>query len=326
MRVAVIGATGHIGTYLIPRLVDAGHDVVAVSRGVRKPYHDSVAWQSIRHEIIDREAAEADGSFGNTIASFAPDAVVDLICFDVASATQLVDALRGRVKHLLHCGTLWVHGIPSSRPYDETTARRPFGQYGVMKEQVERYLLRAARDGFPVSVLHPGHITGPGWAPVNPAGNLDTAIFERLAQGATVMLPDSGLATLQHVHADDVALAFELAIAQPDAAIGEAFHVAAREPVTMREYAGAVASWFGRDATLGFLPWEQWRMTVTERAAAITHDHMLHSPHASIARAQSRLGFVPRFTALAAVRDALTEVLDGSGRNLTREPQAFRNG
>ena len=32
-RVVVIGATGHIGTYLVPRLVMAGHDVVAVSRG-----------------------------------------------------------------------------------------------------------------------------------------------------------------------------------------------------------------------------------------------------------------------------------------------------
>ncbi|MFD2357599.1 NAD-dependent epimerase/dehydratase family protein [Nonomuraea ferruginea] len=38
MRVVVIGASGHIGTYLVPRLVEAGHDVVAVSRGTRRPY------------------------------------------------------------------------------------------------------------------------------------------------------------------------------------------------------------------------------------------------------------------------------------------------
>jgi len=29
MRMVVIGATGHIGTYLVPRLVAAGHEVVA---------------------------------------------------------------------------------------------------------------------------------------------------------------------------------------------------------------------------------------------------------------------------------------------------------
>ncbi len=32
MKVIVIGGTGHIGTYLIPRLVKAGHDVICVSR------------------------------------------------------------------------------------------------------------------------------------------------------------------------------------------------------------------------------------------------------------------------------------------------------
>jgi nucleoside-diphosphate-sugar epimerase len=31
-RVVVIGATGHIGTYLVPRLVDGGHEVIAVTQ------------------------------------------------------------------------------------------------------------------------------------------------------------------------------------------------------------------------------------------------------------------------------------------------------
>ena len=34
MRVAVIGGTGHIGSYLTPMLVEAGHSVTCVSRGV----------------------------------------------------------------------------------------------------------------------------------------------------------------------------------------------------------------------------------------------------------------------------------------------------
>jgi nucleoside-diphosphate-sugar epimerase len=35
-RVVVIGATGHIGSYLVPRLVRAGHQVTALSRGTRE--------------------------------------------------------------------------------------------------------------------------------------------------------------------------------------------------------------------------------------------------------------------------------------------------
>ena len=41
MRVAVIGGTGHIGTYLVPRLVEAGHQVVSISRSLREPYRCS---------------------------------------------------------------------------------------------------------------------------------------------------------------------------------------------------------------------------------------------------------------------------------------------
>ncbi len=46
-RVVVIGATGHIGTYLVPRLVDAGHEVTAISRGTRGPYQASPQWAAV---------------------------------------------------------------------------------------------------------------------------------------------------------------------------------------------------------------------------------------------------------------------------------------
>ena len=55
-RVVVIGATGHIGTYLIPRLVDGGHEVIAVSRGNRGPYRASPQWDAVTTVTADREA------------------------------------------------------------------------------------------------------------------------------------------------------------------------------------------------------------------------------------------------------------------------------
>jgi len=305
LRIVIIGATGHIGTWLVPRLVEDGHEVVAVSRGVRQPYHDAPAWQAVARVTLDRTAGERDGSFGGAIAALRGEVVVDLTCFTPDSATHLMNALRGRVGLFVHCGTLWVHGVPRTRPYDETAPREPFGEYGIRKAQVERLLLEAAATGFPATVLHPGHITGPGWAPINPAGHLDTRVFDTLALGEVLVLPDDGLATLQHVHADDVAQAFGRAIATGAAAIGEAFHVAAAEPVTMRAYAEAAASWFRRDARLAYLPWEAWRLMVSERDAALTRDHMLHSPHASIEKARAVLGFEPRYSVIEATRDAV---------------------
>lgn len=312
MRVTVIGATGHIGTWLVPRLVRQGHEVVAISRGRREPYQRFPEWESARRVAIDREAAERSGSFGGRIADLQPDVVIDLMCFDRDSAAHLVDAVRDRVEHFIHCGTLWVHGVPRSRPYDETAPREPFGDYGIKKAEIEKFLLSESNGGFPATVLHPGHITGPGWNPINPAGNLDTRIFDNLARGRTVTLPDDGLATLQHVHADDVAQAFALTVDQPAKAIGESFHVASREPVTMLSYAESVASWSGRKANVAFLPWDEWKATVSERDAALTRDHMLHSPCASIEKARRVLGFEPRYTAVEAVRDALATQLQGT--------------
>lgn len=308
MRTVIIGATGHIGSWLVPRLVHNGHKVVAVSRGEHRPYHDAPEWQSVEQVTLDRAAGERDGSFGRAIAALKGDAVVDLICFTRESASHLVDVLSGRVGVFVHCGTLWVHGIPRKRPYDETASREPVGEYGIRKAAIERFLLDAATGGFPAVVLHPGHITGPGWPPINPAGHLDTCVFDALAQGQPVVLPGDGSATLQHVHADDVAQAFALALAHPERAIGEAFHVAAAEPVTMRAYAEAAAAWFGQRAHMEFLPWEEWRRTVSERDAAITRDHILHSPHASIQKARAALAFAPRYSAIAAAREAVASM------------------
>ena len=58
-RVVVIGATGHIGTYLVPRLVRGGHEVIAMSRGTRDPYQASPQWGSVTRIAVDRD--EEDG-------------------------------------------------------------------------------------------------------------------------------------------------------------------------------------------------------------------------------------------------------------------------
>jgi len=64
-------------------------------------------------------------------------------------------------------------------------------------------------------VLHPGHISGPGWPVITPAGNLDPGVWTRLATGRPLALPDHGLGVLHHVHADDMAQAFERALFAP---------------------------------------------------------------------------------------------------------------
>lgn len=311
MRVIVIGGTGHIGSYLVPRLVRAGHEVVALSRGQREPYHPDAAWQSVEQQALDRTAEEAAGTFGKRVRDLDADVVIDLIAFTLDSTTALVDALRGNVQHFLHCGTIWVHGPSAVVPTTETQPRRPFGEYGIQKAAIEAYLLaQSRRAGFPATVLHPGHIVGPGWAPLNPSGHFDTAVWGKLARGEEIALPNLGLETVHHVHADDVALAFMCAIANWGAAVGESFHVVSPAAVTLRGYAEAMAAWFGQPANLRFVPWEQLRAEVEPNQANAIYDHIAHSPNCSIAKAQRLIDYQPRYSSLEAVAEAVTWLRD----------------
>ena len=173
-RVVVVGATGHVGTYLVPRLVRAGHEVVALSRGEREPYQPAPEWGSVHRITADREAPD----FAAQVAAYEADAVIDMICFTAASAQRLVDALRPTRLLLVHCGTIWVHGPAARVPVTEDEPRTAYGEYGTGKAEIEALLQRETiAGGVPSVVLHPGHISGPGWQVITPAGNL-TELFQ----------------------------------------------------------------------------------------------------------------------------------------------------
>ncbi len=231
-RVVVVGATGHIGTYLVPRLVRGGHEVIAMSRGVASPYVQSPEWASVTTVPVE---------------------------------------------------------------------------YGTGKAEIEALLHRETRaGGVPAIVLHPGHISGPGWPVINPAGNLDATVWTRLATGQPLALPDHGLGVLNHVHADDVAQAFERALSAPPAAAGASFHVVAAQAMTLRGLAAGVAAWFGREPVLEFVDWAEFGRQAGPEHAEATREHTFRGIAASIDRAGQTLGYAPRFSSLEALYEALT--------------------
>jgi nucleoside-diphosphate-sugar epimerase len=316
MRVVVIGGTGHTGTYLIPRLIEAGHEVALISRN-RRPHYEPegpfgrAAWGRVQWVGIDRAKAEAAGEFGISVAAIKPDVVIDMICYQPESARHLVEALRGRIQLLIHCGSIWASGASLHAPSTEDEPKRPIGDYGRRKAAIEEYLLgEARRAGFPVTILRPGHMVGRGWVPVNPAANFNPQIYSDLAKGNGLCLPNLGLETLHHVHADDVAQAFMQALAHWNGAAGEAFNVTSVSALTLRGYAEAVAEWFGKPAQLSFLAWDEWKKTVSEEDSAATWDHIRHSSCCSIEKARRVIGYQPRYTSLEAIKESLTWLIE----------------
>ncbi|WP_199043956.1 NAD-dependent epimerase/dehydratase family protein [Glycomyces salinus] len=311
MRIVVVGGSGHIGTFLVPRLVRAGHEVVNISRGKRAAYTDAPEWRQVEQVEADRERQDAEGVFGDTVARLRPDAVVDLVCFTLESAAALVERLRGETGHLLHCGSVWRSGPSREVPIAEGEETEPVGEYGVQKDRIARMLKgETAGGGLVTTSLHPGHIVGPGWVPIGPTGNLDTAVWGALSAGLPLRVPGIGAELMHHVHADDVAQAFELAIGDREAAGGEDFNVVAPTALNVRGFAETGAGWFGREAVLETVTWEQFRAHTTEEFAQTSWEHLYRSQCFSIEKARSLLGYAPRYRPAQAVLESVRWLIE----------------
>ncbi len=293
MNITVIGGTGHIGTYLVPSLVRDGHAVTVVSRGQRKPYAEDDAWSSVRFVTCDRQKAEADGTFGQLIADQQPECVVDLTCFTPHQAQHLLSPLDSH--HLVATGSNWSFGRSSMVPMTEETPRVPLTSGDRGKVAMEDYLLRG-QTKVSASVVHPSHISGPGWAAINPAGNYDVDVYRALKRDGSITLPLDGMALLQHAHAADVAEVHRLALMHPEVSAGESFNAVAEQSITQRAYAELLARHFGHEPRITFRPWPEFVTEVGDHNAGVTYAHITRSPHFSMAKARRLLGFTPRYS------------------------------
>lgn len=314
MKIVVIGGSGHIGTFLVPRLVRAGHEVVTISRGASTRYADAPEWHEVEQVVADRQQEDRAGVFGDRVAALRPDAVVDLICFTLDSATALVERLRGEVGHLLHCGSIWRYGPSRKVPIAEDaadSAEAPVGEYGVQKDRIARMLKEeTASGGLVTTSLHPGHIVGPGWYPIGPLGNLDPAVWAALSSGRPLRVPGSGTELMHHVHADDVAQLFERAVEHRDAAAGEDFNAVAPTALTVRGYLELAAGWFGQALSVEPVTWQEFRGATTPENAESSWEHLSRSHCCSIEKAKARLGYAPRYEPEQAVLESVAWLLE----------------
>jgi nucleoside-diphosphate-sugar epimerase len=311
VRIVVIGGSGHVGSFLVPRLVRARYEVINLTRGSRAPYVEDETWSEVEQITVDREAEEAAGTFGKRVAELETDVVVDMICFTPDSAAALVEALRGRIGHLIHCGTIWRYGPSVKQPMREDDSSPPFGEYGTQKAAIADLLAaETASGGLVTTVLQPGHISGPGWVPIGPLGNLDPGVWYALSAGQDIAVPGLGAELMHHVHADDVAQAFQLAVEHRDAAAGESFNVVAPSALTARGFLAIAAGWFGQTAKIRSVSWAEFRSGTTAEFAEASWGHLSRSQYASIEKARTLLGYAPAFEPEAAVLDGIRWLID----------------
>lgn len=310
MKVIVIGGCGHIGTYLVPKLIKGGFDTTIISRGKSKPYIDDPAWNEVKHVILDRSK---DEEFAFKIAEMNADIVVDLVNFDIKDTKAMVEALKEtKLSHYLYCSSVWAHGRAEFLPADPNSLKEALDHYGEDKYTSELYLKEEYREnGFPATIIMPGQISGPGWVIMNPMANKDYGVFQKIAYGEEICLPNFGMETLHHVHADDVAQMFYKAIIHRNQALGESFHAVTKESMTLYGYAKAMYRYFNQEPKIKFLSWEKWcEYMGDEKEIEDTFYHIARSGHYSIENAQKLIDYSPKYTTLETVEQGVKSYIE----------------
>jgi len=207
----LLGAGNLIARYLMPRLLAAGYDTVAVARRA-VPVPSEIRVETVEFGRDESWAASA----GAAVVSVLPLAVLASLLPRLAGARCIVAV--GSTSLFSKAG--------SDDPKEQATARK--------LDRAEAVIMaRCAEDGTPATILRPTLVYD-GMDDRNVARMIRVVRRYRVLP---IARPSHGLR--QPIHADDVAKAILGAIDNPDAA-GRAFNIAGGEVLTYRAMAERV--------------------------------------------------------------------------------------
>lgn len=259
MRILVTGAAGFIGSNLVDRLLEDGHEVVGVddlSRGTRANLPDSELGPARGFSFI-----EADITDQRLIERVA-DAEVEVIChlaaqidvrvsvqdpiedarLNVLGTINVLEAARkaGVRKVVFTSSGGSIYGEPKKMPVDETAPVNPLSPYAASKVSGETYLgMYHALYGLETTALALSNVYGPRQDPHGEAGVV--AIFgNALLHGRQATIFGDGSAVRDYVFVDDVTDAFARAVG--DLGDGRRFNIGTGVGTTVRELHSAVAA------------------------------------------------------------------------------------
>lgn len=159
-KIAILGASGFVGTAVVRQARAAGHEVHAFARSTGSSWELSRQGIEVRRlNLGDRDATQA------ALQGF--DAVIN--CMRGGNMIGTLDNTLHAVKangiaRFVHLSSISIYGdYPDPASAGETAAPAPTNEYGAMKlEQDELVMAAAARGDVRAVILCPPNITGPG--------------------------------------------------------------------------------------------------------------------------------------------------------------------
>ena len=231
-KVLVTGASGFLGTYLVP-LLRRSHEVVATDRDDL-----DVTDISAMHRVIKRHRPDLVCHLA-ALCGAAPsrENPPDYYAVNTLGTVHLLEACRHvGVERFLFISSLTVHGA-SSDPVDESSAFSPRHPYAASKVAAEFAVCDYSRHmGIHSIILRPTLVVGEGSKELHALGDF---VLEAL-RGEEIVLFGGGNHRRDFVHPQDVAAAMLLAVERLDRALDtsyEVFNISQGQALSMRELA-----------------------------------------------------------------------------------------
>ena len=238
MNILVTGATGFIGSHLVPELLKNNHKVTIFTR------EDSDTSALPASRIVVKQ-----GSFSSEedVASVLKgiDAVIHLVGtwntwgkssrdiwnINVFPLQQIIRYTPKTIKQILFLSSAHVYDLTQPSPISETDKTKLWNQYVSSKLDAERILKESTR---PHTIFRPGIVYGEGDVKGFVANLIKTA------QGRFVFIPGSGNNFIHPVHINDLVAAIISAIGRKPA--NEIMNIAGPEPVTLNDLVNNIIS------------------------------------------------------------------------------------
>jgi nucleoside-diphosphate-sugar epimerase len=276
MRVLLIGGTGSFTGRVTEKAVQRGHDVLVYSRGQRPLLGDHAVRRLHAERAHLREHARE-------LAEFAPDVVVDSICFQARDAEDLVQ-LFGSARRVILISSVDVYGGDvGASPVTEEREPAPVTSYARAKLSCEEIVLGGL--GRRATVFRPSHILGRTFLTTSLWGR-SPYLVDRVSKRKPVPAIDGGRNLMTPVYAVDVA-EWVVRSFDTEAADAQIFNAVGGQIITQRHYYECVARALGVTLELFAVPSQ-----VFKRYFDMPIQFNWHRPY-SCAKAVSQLGYEP---------------------------------
>lgn len=207
MRILVTGAAGFVGSHLIPRLAEEGHEVYALDRD--KSRIADLPATPVEHDLSQRPGSlpEVDAVVHLAQANVKlPDEAPLLFAVNAGSTVDLLDhARRCGAERFLYASTGTVYGF-GDEPFSETDTPAGRDLYAVSKLSGE-----LAVDAY---APHFSTFVARLWAPYGPGqhSRMIPRLIDRVRAGEPVQVNDGGRPRMNPMYVDDLCRVFTAAL------------------------------------------------------------------------------------------------------------------